>query len=400
MNHTEGEQNIPQIMQSIGIGPGKKQFGSILISIGIAAMILFLFFRFLWNPILPFLLGGLLAAVLQKPLDFLDRICGKRKKLRCVWAFVLVFGCVALILTLIFCITNVLLGECGTFFNWLGDNIDTIGTSFSRMTEQLEQFLQSLPFLDHAKGSTRAVPSETEDNILVSFLLSVDDILIHTMQKTVSAVTAKIPAFLTAVAAALPKILLFLGVFLLAAVYMTIEYHEIGAFLKKKCPQKTTALLSGLRLSLLSTVWLYLRAYIILCLITFAELYAGFAILGIHWAFGAAALGALIDLLPVFGTGTLLLPWAIFELIRGGWYRGIGLVVLYLIICTVRQILEPKIIGKSIGLHPLAALFFMYTGIKLFGLAGLFLFPMTAAVVWKYFESRSKVERKKGKEGG
>ena len=206
MNHTEGEQNIPQIMQSIGIGPGKKQFGSILISIGIAAMILFLFFRFLWNPILPFLLGGLLAAVLQKPLDFLDRICGKRKKLRCVWAFVLVFGCVALILTLIFCITNVLLGECGTFFNWLGDNIDTIGTSFSRMTEQLEQFLQSLPFLDHAKGSTRAVPSETEDNILVSFLLSVDDILIHTMQKTVSAVTAKIPAFLTAVAAALPKI--------------------------------------------------------------------------------------------------------------------------------------------------------------------------------------------------
>ncbi|MGM9624132.1 MAG: AI-2E family transporter, partial [Eubacteriales bacterium] len=227
-----------------------------------------------------------------------------------------------------------------------------------------------------------------DGNILFSVLSSADELLMDMIQKAVASVTAELPVILTAVAAALPQIVLFLGVFLLASVYLTIEYREIGIFLHRTFPNKTSAVLRGLRSSLMSTILLYGRAYTILCLITFVELYIGFRILDIDWAFGASLLGALIDLLPVIGTGTFLLPWAVFELIRGAWYRGIGLVILYIIICVIRQILEPKIVGRNIGLHPLAALFCMYVGMKLFGLAGLFFVPMAAAVVWKYYLNR------------
>lgn len=352
-----------------------------------ALVVLFLFFRFLWTPVLPFLLGGVFAMLLQKPLDALDRMTGKRPRLRKLWAVVLVLGCAGVVLTLFVWLITALLRECGTFFGWLGDNIGAITETAGAWTARLEELLSSLPFFLGGEG----------DNIVSAVLSSADEIFIGMVQKTVSSVTAKIPALLSAVAAALPQILLFLGVFLLAAVYLTIGYRSVGLFLKKTFPRRTAAVLRGLRSSLVSTILLYGRAYAILCLVTFLELYAGFRVLGVDWALGAAVLGALIDLLPVIGTGTLLLPWAIIELLRRNVFRGVGLVVLYIVICVVRQILEPKIIGKSIGLHPLAALFFLYTGMKLCGIAGLFLFPMTAAIGWNYY---SRIARNRSGENG
>ncbi len=336
-----------------------------------------LFFRFLWKPILPFLLGGLFAMALQKPLDFLVAKCRGKRRLRQIWAFLLVFGCAGGLLCLLYLSVNALLRECGTFFGWIGDNIGAIEEGITHLTEKLEGALASLPLM-----------REDEGGILFTVLSSADDLLVTMIGRTVSAVTARVPAFLTAVAAALPQILLFFAVFLLAAVYLTIEYREIGAFLKNTFPKKTSAVLRGLRSSLVSTVLLFGRAYSILCLVTFCELYIGFRVLGIDWAFGAAVLGAVIDLLPVLGTGTLLLPWAALELIRGELFSGVGLVVLYTVVCVVRQLIEPKIVGKSIGLHPLAALFFMYVGLQLSGIAGLFLFPIAATMIWKYWNVR------------
>ncbi len=338
-----------------------------------------LFFRFLWTPILPFLLGGVVAMLLQKPLDRLDAMCKHKKQLRKVWAFVLVFGCTGLLLCLLIWGGNALIRECGTFFGWLGDNIGAIEASLTDLTEQLEDALASLPMMRD---------TDREGGILFSVLSSADDLLVTMIGKTVSSVTSKIPAFLTAIAGALPQILLFFGVFLIASVYLTMEYRSIGTFLKNTFPRKTSVVLRGLRSSLVSTILLFGRAYGILCFVTFCELYAGFRILGIDWAFGAAILGAVIDLLPVLGTGTLLLPWAALELIRGELFTGVGLIVLYSIVCVIRQLIEPKIVGKSIGLHPLAALFFMYVGMQLFGLAGLFLLPMAASVIWKYVMER------------
>ena len=130
----------------------------------------------------------------------------------------------------------------------------------------------------------------------------------------------------------------------------------------------------------------YLRAYLILMLVTFLILLVGFLILRVDYALLLAALFALLDFLPVIGIEILLLPWGIFLLFSGNFPLGIGLLLLYGLLTLVRQILEPRLVGQSLGLHPLLALGAMYAGLQLFGFLGLMLLPGALLIlrnVWK-----------------
>ena len=98
------------------------------------------------------------------------------------------------------------------------------------------------------------------------------------------------------------------------------------------------------------------RAYAILLSITFVELLIGFSLLRVDYALRSALLTAMVDSLPVLGTGTVLIPWAAAMLILGNCPLGIGLLMLYAIITVVRQMLEPRVVGKQIGLYPLVTL--------------------------------------------
>ena len=113
----------------------------------------------------------------------------------------------------------------------------------------------------------------------------------------------------------------------------------------------------------------YLKAYLIIALITFAELSVGLVILRVRSALIVAAIIAIADALPVIGAGAALIPWAAVSLLRGDYYRGIGLAIVYVVVLIVRQFVEPKVLGGVSGLHPLAALAAMYCGLKLFGVA-------------------------------
>ncbi len=131
----------------------------------------------------------------------------------------------------------------------------------------------------------------------------------------------------------------------------------------------------------------YVKAYAILMAVTFAELALGLSILRVDKAILVAALIAVIDLLPVLGTGGVMVPWIIVELIKGNIPFAIGLAVLYLIIIIVRNILEPKLIGKQIGLHPLVMLICMYVGLKLFGFIGLFALPVAVVIAKQLYDN-------------
>lgn len=120
-------------------------------------------------------------------------------------------------------------------------------------------------------------------------------------------------------------------------------------------------------------------------LLTFGELFLGLLLLRERYAFLLAFLIALMDILPVLGVGTALLPWAIFRLLGGNTWGGVGLILLYAVITVVRQITEPHLVGKSIGLHPLVTLFAFFAGMKLFGFAGIFLGPIAALLIKAIF---------------
>ena len=115
--------------------------------------------------------------------------------------------------------------------------------------------------------------------------------------------------------------------------------------------------------------------------ITLVELSVGLLILRVNFAIPLAALIAVVDILPVLGVGTVLLPWAAMSCISGDFFRAIGLVMMYVIITIVRQVLEPKVISTQIGLFPLVTLLSMYVGLKLFGFFGMVGFPLVLIVI-------------------
>ena len=106
-----------------------------------------------------------------------------------------------------------------------------------------------------------------------------------------------------------------------------------------------------------------------------------------------AFLIALADLLPVIGVGTILIPWGIVMLLQKNFYLGFGLLILYLVISLIRQVAEPKVLGKSLGLHPLLTLFATYVGFSLFGLLGMILAPIVALVAKRLLSSQMKTQR-------
>mgnify|MGYP000290831249 FL=1 len=126
-----------------------------------------------------------------------------------------------------------------------------------------------------------------------------------------------------------------------------------------------------------------LRAYLLIILITFVEMTIGLGILklaGLYessYILAIALLTAIVDILPVLGTGTVLIPWAVYSLCTGRVGFGIGLIVIYVAISVIRQIIEPKLVAGQLGLPPVVTIVGMYIGLQLFGFIGLFLVPLT-----------------------
>ena len=125
-------------------------------------------------------------------------------------------------------------------------------------------------------------------------------------------------------------------------------------------------------------------------LITFCETLIGFLIMGVEYAFLMATLVAFVDILPIFGAGTVLIPWAIFSLLTSNTPLGIGLLVLYAVTLVVRQFIEPKIVGTTLGIHPLATLASVYLGLSFFGFWGLILGPMSVLIIREVFFSKKE----------
>jgi len=121
--------------------------------------------------------------------------------------------------------------------------------------------------------------------------------------------------------------------------------------------------------------------------INFIILITGFLILKIKYAFLMAVLVALLDALPVFGSGIILIPWALFNFLSGNYKISIVLFGLYVIIALVRQFLEPKIMGSKLGVHPLVMLVSMFVLFKLIGFLGLILGPALAIILTKIYKT-------------
>jgi sporulation integral membrane protein YtvI len=216
-------------------------------------------------------------------------------------------------------------------------------------------------------------------NYLDNFLYNIDSSIFSFLNKASSAVLSKITSF----AGQLPALIIKLIFTIVASFFFTIDYHKIARFIILQFNMEHRQMILKLKDNGIGTVGKFIRAYSIIISITFIELSVGFWIIGIPNSFLFGGLVAIIDILPIIGTGAVLLPWSIISFIIGNTKVGIGMLILYIVITVVRQTLEPRIVGQQIGLHPIVTLLLMYVGAQLMGVLGLFLLPIIATLLLK-----------------
>lgn len=179
----------------------------------------------------------------------------------------------------------------------------------------------------------------------------------------------------------LPGILFGFFIWAVASVLLTVDYRRVTAFLWRQLPAHRRAMAADARAMLSGAFGQMTRAYLLLMLLTFGELTAGLWLLRVPAAPLAAAVIAVVDILPVLGVGTVLIPWAAIALLNGAPRMALGLTVLYLIITLIRNVVEPRLVSEKVGLPPAVGLLCLYLGWRVAGIAGILLLPPAVTVL-------------------
>lgn len=212
--------------------------------------------------------------------------------------------------------------------------------------------------------------------------------MIKTIGQFVTDFSGKALVWVTNSATSIPGLIVQIIITVISTFFMVLDFDKVFGFLKKLIPTSQREVVSTGAHYAKTMIVVYIKSYSILFALTFVELTIGFLILGIQYAPVLALAIAVFDLLPILGTGGILLPWSLIALIIGNYKMAAGILVLYLIITAIRNTLEPKIVGKQIGLHPLATLIAMLLGLNLFGLVGLLGVPVLLAVANAMYRAR------------
>jgi len=225
------------------------------------------------------------------------------------------------------------------------------------------------------------------------------EMLLDTVRSSLGDLTVKITDAVGDFLAYLPFFFFALIIFLMAAFYFCADFDGINKAIFKRVPKRIAPSWRALRNKVLTSALKYIKAYVILFLVTFAALMIGFIIMGEKYATLLAAGVAFLDILPVIGVGTVLIPWIIVLFVMGQVKKGIILSVVCLIVMIGRQILEPHIVGNQLGVHPLLTLVSVFAGYKIFGLLGFIIGPIAIVIIKNLYELFFNPEKSEKAEG-
>ena len=350
--------------------------------------IIYLFFRYCFGVTAPFILSFFFAVLLQRPLRWLDK--KTNNKCHAFWSILLVFLSLVIILGPVILLLALLGREIGNFISFLTEQLNDFPTLLSTLEREILGFLKFLP--DSVYTTVSDSITDVFGRMINNFDLSELGI---DMKSITSGVTTGISGVYSVVKN-IPSALISIVIGIVAWIFFTKDYRHIVNFIKLQLPERRKNLLSEVKQIFSHTVLKMIRAYGIIMLITFGELFLGLTILNLigvsdngYIAIIALAI-AVFDILPVAGSGGVLIPWAIISLILGNTGQTIGLMVIYLVISIIRQYIEPKIVGTSLGVHPLVTLAGLYFGLKLFGFMGMFIVPLAVMTI-KAFNDAGRI---------
>lgn len=338
----------------------KEMYKRILCVIAYAAaggVIAYLFFRYALGALLPFILAWAVAAVLQRPVVFANKKLKIPKKLA---AAVIVVAFLAALSVLIFASLRAVIHQAGDFVADLARDGDGLKEKLDEIISRASGLLEKIGVTPSADMSS---------------------IVFDAAKSAINAVASKVTSFAAGTAGAMPHMFIFAAALIISSVYFCAEYRNVADFVLKALPRRASEFVSDVKRECGVVMTKYVRAYLLLFLLTFGEVYLGLALIGFKNAFLLSLVIAFVDFLPVFGTGTVFVPWILARLILGDIRTAALLGVMYVAISIVRQFAEPKIVGGGIGLHPAVSLMAMYVGLRFFGFFGMIVAPVAAAVI-------------------
>ena len=279
----------------------------------------------------------------------------------------------------------------------------TIGLLLAFLAVRAFSLIQSLVNLIPTLYVTHVVPViEDVFAFAEGIIYQMDETLFNLIQGYGSKFLDSLTSFVTslsgkAVTAAsnlvvsVPGLFLRLVLMIISSFFIAADYDILRSFCVRQIGEKYTALFVKIREYLVGTLFVCIASYIIIASLTFVELSIGLSILKQDNPILIAFFIAVFDILPVVGTGGIVIPWAIICLIRGNMPLGFGLLILYGIITVIRNIVEPKFVGGQLGLHPIVTLASMFAGVQLFGVLGLFGFPIGLSLL-RYLDNSGSIK--------
>lgn len=338
---------------------------AILIFIAIACM------KYVAPVLLPFIIGGIISYMLSKMTKKMFKETKYKKQISII--ILLLFYLIIVLALSFLCITG---------YSFVQRCINQIPGLYAAYIE---------PFVNDIYKCVgelnQSLSPEIKDTILDLLMsLSAD------AKNLVMSLSNILIKLLTNLVTTIPNMFVLFVLTIISSFFILIDYDKIEEYCKRCIPDAGKAKLVDISYFVKNKLIVVLKSYIKIMTLTFVELALGFWLLKIDNFVLLAILIAIFDILPVFGVGGVLIPWAIIRLVYKDLFLGIGLLVLYIFITVVRNIVEPKLVGTELGLHPIVTLTCMFLGLKMFGVIGLFGVPIVASFILFKFSTRTTLK--------
>ncbi len=352
----------------------------------VVAFVFYMFMEYLLGLVAPFIFAFIFAVIMQKPIRFIAK---KIKIKKGFIASVLVIISLGAVISVLFFIGYKLVDELREFSKYLFSKFNDIPTTLEAIkvwsvdavaflpdkieasaVDAITGFFDSL--IPKVKTEGLAAIGEKTGLSAEGFDMSMLSAPLGGIWNTIKG----IPAFLTGI---------LIGI--IACFFITCDYDNIVDMVKRNVSEKQEEALVKTKHILGDIIGKMIKSYSTIIFITFCEVAIGLNVLALFdiytngYIIAIALCTAVLDILPVLGTGTILIPWAVYNLFSGNTALAIGLVVLYAVITVVRQIIEPKLVAMNVGIHPILTLFGMYVGLQLFGVIGMFVLPISFVLI-------------------
>lgn len=313
---------------------------------------------------MPFVIGWFIAYIASPVVNWLEKRVKIVKKLGSV---IMIVGVLAAVCFIIYFIISTLWKEISFLIQDMPGMYRDLESGLSQIGNSMEGVFGKLP--DGVQ--------EGWHTMVANFDEMMGELMSRISEPTVSAAGR--------FAKSIPSVLVATIVTFISAYFFIAEREDVIRWSKKVAPDALVSRMTMVMDNLKFAGGGYLKAQLKIMVVVYIILVVGFIILNIHFSFLLGLLIALLDFLPFFGTGTALIPWAIYQFFMGNYKLVVGLVILYAVTQLVRQLIQPKLVGDSMGLRPLLTLFLLYTGYKIGGVFGMiFAVPIGMIVINLY----------------